>query len=222
MIPRAASYSFLMGVNQPTVEFISSGWCVPSQEFIDSFEPGDLRLPATVLVYERIGYGETLQNIIGFVPSPEKDYHYFNQKYYNPPYTYTGARTGDNFPIYRYADALLLLAECLVEQNKAGEAQPYLDKVRARAGLDPVPATKQSVSDERRHELAFENKRWTDLIRTGQAIEVMTAFGEYWLEKDEELERGVHFVVTQERLLYPFPARELIINRNLVQNPGYR
>ena len=218
-----------MGVNQPNVANVpSGGWCVPTQEFIDSFEPGDLRLPATVAVAEGTGAQiidvETVKSIVGFVPTEGKDFHYFNQKYYNPPYTYTGSQASDNFPIYRYADALLLLAECLVEQGRAGEAQPYLDQVRARAGLDPVPATKQSVLLERRHELAFENKRWTDLIRAGQAIEVMTAFGNYWLETDdpEYVDRDVHFKVTPARLLYPFPIRELRINRNLNQNPGYQ
>ena len=34
-----------------------------------------------------------------------------------------------------------------------------------------------AVYQERRVELAFENKRWFDLVRTGQAKEVITAYG---------------------------------------------
>jgi hypothetical protein len=43
------------------------------------------------------------------------------------------------------------------------------------AGL--ATATKQNVSDEMRHELAFENHRWTDLIRNNRAIDVIKAKG---------------------------------------------
>jgi hypothetical protein len=115
----------------------------------------------------------------------------------------------------------LLLAECLVEQDKEGLAQPYLDEVRERAGLLSVPATKQTVSDERRHELAFENHRWTDLIRTGQAISVMTAFGNYWKKTDLGLLPNA-FTITPDRLVYAIPIRELRLNSNLTQNPGYK
>jgi hypothetical protein len=33
------------------------------------------------------------------------------------------------------------------------------------------------IYKERRVELAFENKRWFDLIRTGRAVAVITAYG---------------------------------------------
>ena len=35
----------------------------------------------------------------------------------------------------------------------------------------------KTIADERRRELAFENHRWFDLLRTGKAVEVMTAHG---------------------------------------------
>jgi energy-converting hydrogenase Eha subunit F len=71
-----------------------------------------------------------------------------------------------------------------------------------------------------RHELAFENHRWTDLIREGNAIPVCTAKGVAlkaiygWLLPQS-------FNVTQDRLIYPIPIRETQINVNLTQNPGY-
>lgn len=224
LIPKCSNNAVLMGFNVANTANISGGWAVPTQEFVDSFEPGDKRLSVTVAVAEGIGKEviavESVKDIVGFVPTEGKDYHYFARKYYHPPYGYS-LQASDNFPLYRYAETLLLLAECLVEQNKAAEAQPYLDQVRARAGLAPVPATKQSVSDERRHELAFENKRWMDLIRTGQAISVMTAFGNYWKSVDGVI-LPTAYNVTQERLLYAFPIREMRVNPKLVQNPGYK
>ena len=227
-IPKCSNNDVLMGFLANNIpQSVNGGWCTPTQEFIDSFEPGDKRLPATVAVAQGTGDQvivvnptEPLVDIVGFVRQPGVDYHYFNKKQYHPPYGYD-KQASDNFQFYRYADALLLLAECLVEQNKAGEAQTYLDQVRARAGLAPVAATKQSVSDERRHELAFEHRRWTDLIRTGQAVDVMNAHGRY-IKSIDPVVLDIAYNVTQDRLLYPFPIRELRINRNLVQNPGYK
>ncbi len=40
-----------------------------------------------------------------------------------------------NWPVYRYSEVLLFLAEALMEQNKLSEAIPYLNQVRTRAGL---------------------------------------------------------------------------------------
>ena len=84
--------------------------------------------------------------------------------------------------MYRYAEVLLLLAEALTEQGKAAEALPLLNQVRLRAGLATTAAADQAVlpsaiARERRVELVFENKRWLDLVRTGQAVVTMTAHG---------------------------------------------
>lgn len=90
--------------------------------------------------------------------------------------------TGTNWPIYRYSEVLLFLAEALTEQNKIADANIFLNQVRARAGLAATTATAQTTLREviyrdRRSELAFENKRWFDLLRTGRAIETITAYG---------------------------------------------
>lgn len=84
--------------------------------------------------------------------------------------------------MYRYAEVLLFLAEALNEQGKTGEAATYLNQVRARAGLAASTAASQTtmreaIFKERRVELAFENKRWFDLTRTGRVKEIIGAYG---------------------------------------------
>lgn len=97
-----------------------------------------------------------------------------------------------NFVVYRYADVLLMLAECL---NEAGfpnaQAFSYLNQVRTRAGLpnktqgNIVPTLainsqadfRLAIEQERRVELAGECHRWFDLVRTDRAVAVMTAHG---------------------------------------------
>lgn len=85
---------------------------------------------------------------------------------------------GMNFLVYRYSEVLLFLAEALEEQGKGGEALPYLTEVRTRAGLGAAAGDLgEAIFKERRVELAFENKPWFDLVRTGRANEVVSAFG---------------------------------------------
>ena len=105
---------------------------------------------------------------------------------------------------------------------------PYLNAVRERAfgdALHNITSTNQAalqtaILKERRVELAFENKRWLDLVRTGNAITVMNAFGVQQKAKYSYLQAG-SYNVTQNRLLFPIPNAEVLLNDKLTQNPGY-
>jgi hypothetical protein len=124
-----------------------------------------------------------------------------------------------NIRIYRYADLLLIAAEALNELDRSGEALPYLNQVRARARgnnnniLQDVTTTNQSelrtaILRERRAELALEQHRWFDLVRTGQAAAVMQALGK-------------NFVVGKHEL-FPIPQGEIDLSEGaLEQNSGY-
>ena len=75
---------------------------------------------------------------------------------------------------------------------------------------------------ELRVELAFENKRWLDLVRTDNAIEKMNEYGAN-LKSDPtyfNLSAGT-YNVDQNDLLFPIPFLELQVNPDLEQNPGY-
>jgi hypothetical protein len=225
-IPKTVNSEAILGIRASNTGFHSGGWNVPTQAMVDSYETGDLRLGASVAVAEGTVSGnnftiETVKDIVGYTPTTGKTYYYFLKKYLNPPYAREW-NTSDNWPVFRYAGALLLLAEALVEQGKGTEALPYLNQVRTRAGLPGLlTATAENVADEMRHELAFENRRWTDLIRTGRAIEVMNAHGVY-LKGLYGFLLPTAFNVTANRLIYPIPQREMQINKNLEpQNPGY-
>jgi starch-binding outer membrane protein, SusD/RagB family len=90
---------------------------------------------------------------------------------------------GTNWPIYRYAETLLFLAEVSVEQNKLQEAANYINLIRTRAGLEATKAASQeelraAVYQERRVELAFESKRLYDLVRTGRFESTIKAYGD--------------------------------------------
>jgi hypothetical protein len=141
---------------------------IPTPDIIGAYEAGDLRKDESI-AYVTLG-GSLRDN---------KVYPYI--KKYAKTHTLHG-NTGTNWPVYRYSEVLLFLAEASAEQGKTSEAANYLNKVRTRAGLANTTATSQAalseaIQKERRVELAFENKRWFDLVRTGKAIEVITAYG---------------------------------------------
>lgn len=222
-LPKTTNTSPLTGL--PVNNLSRGGWNVPTAELVKSYETGDKRLPASVAVIQGTQVGDSFtyeaeKSVVGYTPQPGKTYHYFIKKFLNPPYQ-REFNTNDNWPVFRYAGALLLLAECLVEQGKASAALPHINAVRARAGLAALAvATAENVASETRHELAFENHRYTDLIRTGKAIPVLTA-------KGAEMKRLYTFVppnafeITENRLVYPIPFRELQLNSQLEQNTGY-
>ena len=94
----------------------------------------------------------------------------------NDSYAFSNA----NIPLLRYADILLMYAECAA--NGAGDKAlglQYLNEVRARAGLAPAPALDMDnatygIKAERRFEFYFENaERWYDLLRWGDFVKEM-------------------------------------------------
>ncbi|WP_421826806.1 RagB/SusD family nutrient uptake outer membrane protein [Larkinella sp.] len=187
----------------------------PTANIARAYEPGDKRFAASLdTLYNRTATTVVKGNYV--------------KKYFDLPAT-TGDE-GNSFPVLRYADVLLLLAEALNEQGYSaataeGSALGYLNKVRSRAGLAAKTAAdlpgQEAVRDaifrERRVELAFENDRWFDLIRYSKALPILQTHlaTEYGLTTP---------VLTANRLLYPIPQREIDVHNDLTafpQNPGY-
>lgn len=90
----------------------------------------------------------------------------------------TTCACGNDNIIYRFADVLLMYAECLNETGTPESASNYLNQVRTRAGLANTTATTReemdiAIENERMLELCFEGHRWYDLVRKGRITEVM-------------------------------------------------
>jgi hypothetical protein len=201
MLPRpitAAEVGAITGTSNP-LDITSEGNNIPTPDIIAAYEDGDLRKDAT------IGY-VTLSNGLW------RDGVYPYVKKYAKTHTLHGNH-GMSWPVYRYSEVLLALAEVLNEQGKGG-ALGYLNQVRTRAGLgEPVGDLGDAIFRERRVELAFENKRWFDLVRTGKAVEVMTAYGAnlkanpgdyYFPDGEDPYPQGFQEI----RLVYGLPASE--------------
>lgn len=207
------------------------GWNVPTQDLISTYEPNDKRLDASIAVTKgKIDASQYFQpdSVTSVLnpATPGETSKYFIRKYYHPPYAAIIDNTDQNWYIYRYADVELMLAEALNEQSQSAAALPYLNNVRERAGLPDVTITDQTqlrdtIAHERRVELAFENHRWFDLVRTGQAIPVMTAYGIKQKATYSYL-LPTSYNVTQNKMIYAIPFRENQVNpTGLWQNLGY-
>lgn len=199
------------------------GFNTPTPDLIAAFEDtiNDQRYTAS------IGYYSGASSMSGIV----FDRIPYIKKYQHPHSLY--GETGQNWIIYRYADVLLMLAEAVNEQGtRQGEAVLFLNEVRTRAGIVDAEAGSQQemrelIANERRVELAFENKRWHDLVRTGKAVEVMNAYGQR-IKENPELYYYLHantgpigasYNVNENKLIYPIPFRETELNPDLGQNP---
>ncbi|MBE9586651.1 RagB/SusD family nutrient uptake outer membrane protein [Mucilaginibacter sp. JRF] len=196
----------------------NSGWNTPTTDLINAYEVDDLRKAVS------LSEGFTLSGTYHEVPYITK----YNQGFVQP------GQTNVNFPIIRYADVMLEIAECLNEQGfiANGEAFELLNAVRNRAGLQPktsgnaVPALnvanqqafRDAIAQERKVELAFENHRWYDLVRTGTAVEIMNAHGQREISKAPAQYPAGSYTVTANKLLLQIPQREVTLD-NLTQNP---
>jgi hypothetical protein len=141
---------------------------IPTPDLIAAYETGDKRKDASIGMVTLSG-SLAENKVYPYIKKYAKTHSLHNN-------------TGQNWPVYRYAEVLLFMAEALNEQGKPAEAATYLNQVRTRAGLAATTATAQAtmreaIFKERRVELAFENKRWFDLTRTGRVKEIIGAYG---------------------------------------------
>jgi len=110
----------------------------------------------------------------------------------------------------RLAEIYLIRAEALAELGRLSDAVEDLQVLRLRAnasvddlnGLTNKDQIITSVLQERRLELAYESHRWFDLKRRGLAKQVLA-------------------ISDDNKLIYPIPRQELLVDPALKQNPGY-
>lgn len=123
-----------------------------------------------------------------------------------------GSQMSDtDYPIFRLADAYLMLAECQLHGVNCNGYE-YLNKVRERAGLEPLSnPSATEILKERQCELYMEGHRRSDLIRFNR----YTGSTYLWSWKGGVYEGAS---IADTRALYPIPYQYVA---TVGQNPGY-
>lgn len=186
------------------------------EDFWKTYDPEDTRRDATFLEYYQSkdnsgtlsGFGCVMLKGIGSINSNNN--HIYNS----------------DIIIYRYADALLMMAEC--ENGLGNPCASYINQIRQRAygnnysGHEYTEGTyaenELAILHERDKEFVWEGKRWFDVVRMHDANDKSLALsnsGNYpptspLLNKDEAY-----------KLLWPVDASTLNVNPLLKQTPGY-
>lgn len=129
------------------------------------------------------------------------------------------AFAGTDFPLFRLADAYLMLAESSLRGGggSASEALQYVNAVRTRSNATPISSSELTLDfilDERARELNFEGHRRTDLIRYNK----FTGGNYLWPWKGN-VKDGTS--IPDHYNLFPIPLKALEANPNLTPNPGY-
>jgi len=226
-MPKTASTALITGPQFPS-NTSSSGWNIPSFDLLASYEPDDERLVASIGIAEGTNNSSLVMTIsrvaspVNYSTPAGKASTPFIKKYVHGPYI-AANNANDNWPIYRYSEALLLLAEAQNEQGKSPLVA--LNQVRRRAGLLDVNETDQAklrdiILHERRVELAFENKRFHDLQRSSKGLEIMRAYGADAKATYSHLENNA-FDIQPHKFIFPIPLPERNLNPGMEQNPGY-
>jgi hypothetical protein len=175
--------------------------------------------------------------------SPKKQVYQKKQEgQYTEVGNWTSGWTANGYRMIRYADILLLTAECQIETGDLAGALANVNAVRNRAAnpagfvMDGiVPAAKYVIAPykafndqnqarlairmERKLELGMEGHRWFDLNRWGITVEELNRALDY--EKSMPWGRSLYgnAIVGPEDVTYPIPKYQIdISNKRLVQN----
>ncbi|MCR5710344.1 MAG: RagB/SusD family nutrient uptake outer membrane protein [Bacteroidales bacterium] len=196
------------GEMDPAALGISSGWggLRTTPEFYDKFSSADDR---------NLFYTATQQKSIDDIGEFTNGYAFMkfrNIKSDGNPGQELGFVDTD-FPMMRYADVLLMAAECAANSASIDGLTAF-NQVRARAGLSAVSTlNSDEILDERGRELYQECWRRSDLIRFGKFT---TGYNWQWKGGVKD---GTD--VAAFRTLFPIPDSDRLANTKLSQNQGY-
>ncbi len=170
------------------------------------------------------------------------------ERQYTDISSWTSGYTANGYRMIRYADVLLLQAECMIKTGNLAGARTNINLVRARAGVasgwvkmpDGTNAANYLISQypasgypfdnaanamialqmERKLELGMEGHRWFDLNRWGNTVTELNRVMTYEKTMPWGTSLYGNATITAKATLYPVPQRQLdLSNGKLVQNP---
>ncbi len=210
---------------EAVIAYSGIGYNCPTHSLMYAYEEGDLRKDVTL--------SETYTNL-----QSEEVNMAWVKKYHSEVSTQYDAE--NDWPVLRFADVLLMLAETKLENEGVAAALPYLNRTRERAGLvgytdediENKLSCQLAIENERRFEFAFENHRFFDLLRTERLVPVMEAHfqteliqsGDTYVEAYTDANYQIYMpdmTVYEWQKILPIPFSVISVAENVTQNPGY-
>ncbi|WP_158828375.1 RagB/SusD family nutrient uptake outer membrane protein [Mucilaginibacter lacusdianchii] len=187
---------------------------VPAQWVINSYADADIRKTA---YFESKPIAISTTNNINLI---------LVNKYPGNPSLFTTATTNyAHAPkVFRVAELYVIAAEAAYKAGNEGNALTVLNALRTARGIGSVnvsgTALYQAIKDERFRELAFEGFRLFDLKRWHEG------FTRHDAQNTSVINRGATFdalsvPANADKFTWGIPTNDIIINSNLVQNPGW-
>ena len=242
----------LQPANQATYDLELTPWggmaAIP--QFISSFDPDDSRLTNNFIYGQQYASsGEELKvslgsfngdplNYINEIPSVDRSESIHGYRFGKFEIEMGSSNILNNdFPVFRYADVLMMKAESLLRLGSADAAATIVTQVRERAfrtNPDKAVVTGAELMSGAVYDYGLRNENATtqdnDDITYGRFLdELGWEFNQEGHRRQDLIRFGVfttkswlsHEPVGEYRSLYPIPQQALNNNTNLVQNPGY-
>ena len=134
-------------------------------------------------------------------------------------YNMYSTNDSNNHPIFRYADALLMAAECHCEKKNLGEAIRYYNMVHSRATgstydlAESYITLQDEIRKERARELFGEFQRKFDLVRWGIWYTNTKAYNNY---------ATLQNAIAPCHEYYPIPDSQVLASGNALDNNEYK
>lgn len=220
---------------QDDIDYATTGYgqATPRMDLYNAFVQREgkdgYRLNHTILTYEQIkNHGIFIKK--GAKLEQNDGLFSYKWRYSKADLNGSNSAMTTDYRFMRYAEVLLLAAEAHLQSGgDASKALKYVNQIRERAKLAPLSSvTMEDVKIEKRLELCYENVRFMDLVRWGDAKTALGNKGreigtftddEVWNPKGFTYNVG-GFVEGKHNLL-PFPETEMSVNTLLTQNPNW-
>jgi len=208
------------------------GFMVPTEELLEAFQtwekgPNSYRRTETLKTYDELKAMGVQWNTVTLSTG------IFNWKgrFLTEDLSFYAMINYKNPLWMRFAEVLLLGAEANFEAGNTDLALTYINRIRTRAKLPDLSAGElnlDAIKMEKRLELCGEGQRYQDILRWGDAYDLLKEAGKVY--PTMETNGIVKYVPTgrseygfkkgkHERL--PYPYTETMLNKVIQQNPNY-
>ncbi len=223
----SGGHSYYYSVNSMAGNTYTQEYYMPTKEFYDSFDSGDIRRS------EWFGTSHP-----GYSNLTIKSYHngqYYNETPSNPDYWVFSKYKGNpsyisgNYPnsaqarkLVTIAEMYLIAAEAYYNNGETSTAKTYLNALQSARGATSTNATLDYIKKEWYKETCGQGLRLTCLKRWGDGFDGRTpqdgAKNIVMTGSDYDQK---YLVAGAYQFVWPIPSYEMQVNPNLVQNPGY-